>query len=169
MRQLFVLMVMLFTSLMRADAQGIIGNTTRADKMELRRIVQQLITSHHDAKQVLKELDLNCGTALVEGDVETLKMIEADNFTFTGPDGNIATKSQDLETITSGDLVYEALSFDDVLVRVFGDTGVITGRANVRARYKTVDISGAYRYTVTFVRLSGRWQVVASQMTRVQA
>jgi len=154
-----------------AEAQqsnGMAKQIQHADKAELHRLVQELITSHHDARLVLRELDNDCGTALVEGDVETLKMIEADDFTFTGPDGIIATKTQDLQTITSGDLVYQALSFDDVAVRVFGDTGVITGRADVKGRYKTFDISGPYRYTVTFVRLQGRWQVVASQMTRVQ-
>ncbi len=141
----------------------------RPDRAQLTKLVRQLVISRSTDKEALKELDSGCARALVQGNIEVLQMIEADEFTFTSPEGTILTKAQDLQTITSGDLVYDKLYLDDVNVRLFGDTGVVTGRANVKGRYKTFDISGAYRYTVTFVRLQGRWQAVASQMTRVMS
>ncbi len=140
-----------------------------SEQKRLTHLVRYLTTSHTGTDEdLLKQLDHGCAQAMIQGNIETLNMIEADGFTFTGPDGSIMTKAQDLETIKSGDLIYQSISLADVAVRVYGDAGVVTGRANIKGKYKTYDISGAYRYTVTFVKLNGRWQAVASQMTRVQ-
>lgn len=149
-------------------AHGQDGIKRRPDNDSLAKLVNQLVTSHTaDSKGVLKQLDNDCTIALEQRNVQILRVIEADDFTFTTPEGTILNKTQDLETISSGDLVYESINLEDVGVHVFGNTGVVTGKANVKGRYKTFDITGAYRYTVTFVRLRGRWQAVASQMTRV--
>jgi ketosteroid isomerase-like protein len=64
---------------------------------------------------------------------------------------------------------YESLSFEDVNVRVYGNTAVAIYRAKVKARSKGQDVGGALRVTVTLVKTEGRWQVVAAQATRTKA
>jgi Domain of unknown function (DUF4440) len=141
---------------------------TDADKKQLTSVVRHLVDSAADAEETLRQLDAECTRAAVQANFDALSMLESDDFTFTSPDGSIMTKAQDLETLKAGDLFYESISLDDVSVRAYRDAGVVTGRAKVIGWYKTFDISGSYRYTVTFARISGKWKVVASQMTRIQ-
>jgi ketosteroid isomerase-like protein len=52
---------------------------------------------------------------------------------------------------------------------VHGSTAVVTGLNTLEssATASGKHISGAYRFTDVFVKRHGRWQVVASQLTRV--
>jgi hypothetical protein len=61
----------------------------------------------------------------------------------------------------------ESYSIDDMTVRVFGDTGVVTGSWTGKMTIDGKDASGAFRYTDTFVKRLGRWRAVASQDTRM--
>ena len=150
-----------------AAQQNIVSGRTAADKKNLTDLVSGLVNNHGTIED-LKKLDDVCTTASVQGNLDALRLIESEDFTFTGPDGTIVSKKEDLAIIESGDLVYQSIDLDDVKVRVFNESGVVTGRATVKGRFKEFDISGAYRYTVMFVKRAGHWQAVASQMTRIQ-
>jgi len=50
-------------------------------------------------------------------------------------------------------------------VRIYGETAVITGRSPIKV--KGQDVSGEYRFTHVWIKRSDRWQVVASQVTRI--
>jgi ketosteroid isomerase-like protein len=52
-------------------------------------------------------------------------------------------------------------------VRVHGEVAVVTGRNTIKATYMGKDISGAYRFTDTFVKRASRWQVMTTQGTAV--
>jgi len=61
----------------------------------------------------------------------------------------------------------ESYSLDEMTVRVFADTGVVTGSWTGKMTIDGKDASGAFRYTDTFVKRLGRWRAVASQDTRM--
>jgi len=160
-------LVLVTGAIAMAQQNKMLPGRTTADKKNLTDMVKGLVNNHGTLED-LKTLDDVCTTASVQGNIDALKIIEAEDFTFTGPDGAIVNKAQDLATIESGDLVYESINLSDVNVRVFGDAGVVTGKADVKGHYRDFDISGGYRYTVMFVKRAGHWQAVASQMTRIQ-
>jgi hypothetical protein len=170
MKPILIAAAMMLGTMTLAVGQQKSDGEEKREVKSLTKLVQYLVTSRKGSneEEVLRALDQGCAQAMVQRNLEVLELIEADEFTFTTPDGTIMTKAQDLETIRSGDIVYDSLTLEDVKVKVFGDAGVVTGRALVKGRYKTFDISGAYRYTVTFVKRQGRWQAVASQMTRAR-
>src|SRR5262249_18062172 len=145
MRQIGSIVLLTLFAIATTGAQGPAGapsaphpkkSATEAEKTRLGDLVDQLMRSHAgNNEDVLKQLDSQCAEAMVQGNIDALAAIEADGFTFTGPDGSISTKQQDLETIRSGALVYDAIALSDVAVRVFEGAGVITGRADVKGRY----------------------------------
>ena len=61
------------------------------------------------------------------------------------------------------------MNIDEMKVRVYGDTAVVTGQSTVKGMFKTQDISGKYRWTDVFVKRDGKWQIVNAQLTPVQA
>jgi len=171
MKRIFVTLLFIVTviSVLSSQDSQVKPGKVHVEQAKLTKLVNELMTTHAGSTaDALKDLDHECAMAMIQGNIEALALIEYDDFTFTGPDGTIVNKKQDLETIKSGDLSYDSITLEDVSVRVFQETGVVTGKANVKGHYRTYDISGPYRYTVTFVKLSGRWRAVASQMTRIQ-
>jgi len=107
------------------------------------------------------------GEAMVAKDVPTLSRILADDFTEVDPTGSLRAKDIVLAEAGSGDFKVDSYTARDLKARVYGDTAVVTGVSDLKATFKGEDMSGSYRWTDTFVRRNGRWQAVASQVTRV--
>ena len=119
------------------------------------------------AEQEFKKLEEEIGQAWAKRDVASYDRILADDYTWTDFDGIVWTKAQDLEMLNSGEVVNTSYAVDDWKVRVYGDTAVVTGRNTVKEMWKGRDTSGQYRYTDTWVKRDGRWQLVASHTSKI--
>ena len=80
--------------------------------------------------------------ALSANDTAALDKIWADDYEFVTPDGQIQTKSERLESIRSGELKMESITFDEVHVRSYGDAAVVTAKATQKSTNKGKDNSG---------------------------
>ena len=67
------------------------------------------------------------------------------------------------------------MELSDLTVHVYGNTALAAGTNAVKGTYKGQDISAKYRFTDTWVKrngkwqvASGKWQVAASQSTKLQ-
>jgi len=83
--------------------------------------------------------------------------------------GGIESKAQAVESMRTGKDVLESLELSDLTTRVEGDAAVVTGVNHVKGR----DAQGKpfdrrVRFTDTFVKKDGRWQVWATQGTNIQ-
>ena len=68
----------------------------------------------------------------------------------------------------AGKTTYEAFDVDDLAVRIYGETAVVTGRSTPKGRNaKGEPIRGQYRFLRVWVKRDGRWQAVAFQGTRI--
>ena len=88
----------------------------------------------------------------------------ADDWSVTHIDGQIIQKAQALEMCRSGPPVTSTI--DQLAVRLYGDTAIVTGRTTAVAGGATPR-SVRLRFTDVFVRRNGRWLVVASHATGV--
>lgn len=114
-------------------------------------------------EQELLKANLEYDEALVRGDVTTLDRIYSDEFIYTTPDGEVRDKAQQLVFTRSGDLRLESGRSDDVRIRVYGNTAVMTGRFTARGKFKDRSIDVRERYTAVWVKRRGRWRLVAEQ------
>jgi len=110
-------------------------------------------------QQVIQLMD-KLREAQIRNDVVTLKSIYADEYTLTEGDGTVFTKSQRIAAI--GKLKFDLITFEDIKVRTYGNTAVLTGRATVRFREEPIG-PFSVRVTIVIVRRDGRWQIVAAQ------
>jgi hypothetical protein len=60
-----------------------------------------------------------------------LSRVWADDLTFTNPLGVVQTKAERLAEIRSGGRKLDAVDIDDIQVRVYGETAVVTSRSDV--------------------------------------
>ncbi|HEU0143371.1 MAG TPA: nuclear transport factor 2 family protein [Nitrososphaera sp.] len=106
--------------------------------------------------------------AMIRGDSAALNRILADDFIGTNPLGQVNYKSHGVEEFRTPELTVESIETDDLRVRIYGDSAVVTGQASMRARLKDQEINmGPHRFTSVYVRDGGRWQLVATQATMI--
>ena len=99
----------------------------------------------------------------------------ADDAVIVYPDGSSATKADEIKTIESGTITAEAFDMVDPKVTVLdADAAFITGKSILKkASYKdpktnkALDISGEYVFLDVYARRNGKWQVVASHVTKI--
>ncbi|HKZ79143.1 MAG TPA: nuclear transport factor 2 family protein [Pyrinomonadaceae bacterium] len=115
----------------------------------------------------LMQIEQELLDALLKGDASANERYLADSFTFIAPNGMVSDKAQGIADIKSGDLKFESSKVDDMKVRVYGDTAVVTYITTDKGTYKGQDISGQYRWTDVFVKQGGKWQIVAGQGTPI--
>ena len=101
--------------------------------------------------------------ALVRGDSAALDRMYSNEFVYTTFDGELRDKAQQLAFTRSGDLKLESGQSDDVRIRVYGSTAVMTGRFTAKGKFKDRVIDIRERYTAVWVKKRGRWQLVAEQ------
>jgi len=100
--------------------------------------------------------------ALSDRDTEALSRIMAPDCTFTYPLEGDGT-DQFIADIRSGDLTVESISRDNVEVRIFGQTAVLTSLDTAKWVYRGHVIEGYYRGIQVFAERDNRWQMVAIQ------
>src|SRR5262245_50954758 len=113
----------------------------------------------------LKKLEDDWNNAVIKGDAMTVDKILADDYFSIDPVGGTSNKSKTLEDIKSGQLKFESIKLEDLKVRVYGNTGIVTGGVIVKSAGSGLDAVSAYRFSDVFVLRGGRWQAVQSQLT----
>ena len=122
---------------------------------------------HSQEEQALMKIQHEWAEARVKGDNSYTRRLEAEDCTIVWPDGRIANKRGDLESMT-GDIVFSEFKIHHLQVRLYGDTGIVVGEGIIKAHKGKQDLlGGKFVWTDTFVEQGGQWKVVASQITPV--
>jgi peptidylprolyl isomerase len=119
-----------------------------------------------NSEQSLRDIERQWAEAFKGRDKNALNAILDERFIFTDDEGQVIDKTQYIDAVMQA-IKVESYKLDDLKVRVFGDTGVVTGLWSGTMSVTGKDASGAFRFTDTFVKRLGRWRAIASQDTRV--
>lgn len=116
----------------------------------------------------LTQLFKDINVAVVKADVAFLARVLHKDYVHTRSRGTVENRAQYLENRKTGDVDYEALTVDEIQVRLDGDTAVVTGRTAAKGKDQRGAIEEQRRWTRVFLRRDGRWQLVAHQGTPIQ-
>ena len=119
------------------------------------------------AEEELKKLETDRAAAVVKGDVATLEKQTSDDYTLINMNGQMSDKSQMVNAFKTGQSKLTSDELSDMKVRVYGNTAVITGKADVNGTLGGKDATGQIMFTRVYVKKGGQWQSVAFQQTRV--
>ena len=105
--------------------------------------------------------------SMIDKDLKTIDALYADELVYTHSNAGVDDKASYLGSIKSGKFDYKAIKRPDEKIQIFGDTAVVTGRAEINVRVNGVDRDLNSRYLIVWVKRGGGWQVVAWQSTPI--
>ena len=115
------------------------------------------------------ELEARLRAAQLAADVAALDALIAEDLLFVGPDGRLATKSQDLEAHATGVVRFREHVPEELRVRRVGAGGrvaVTSLRARLAVEIAGVLDRGTYHYTrVWALDAAGNWRVVGGHVS----
>jgi ketosteroid isomerase-like protein len=128
------------------------------------------------AVREIQELEAQFGRAVFTGDRAFYHRVLAEDFTHTSHSGVFKSKAEfmaenkfdETKDFKGGRTHYDAYDVDDLAIRIYGDTAVVTGRTSPKGlNAQGQPISGRYRYLRVWVKRQGRFQAVAFEGTRI--
>src|SRR4029077_14334908 len=103
--------------------------------------------------------------AIAKNDLEAIERFVTDDWIIINADGGIIEKERFLEVIKSGALTHEMMEFDDIRVRLYGDSAVVSALARSKGKFMEQEFTTHERSTDVFVRHEGQWRCVLTQLT----
>lgn len=125
---------------------------------------------HHPSHELHKEiegLEMQWRDAQLSNNVAVMDKLLADDYIGISASGTIETKPEALALRRAGTLHITALDLNDLKVRIYGDTAVVTSKADLQGTNGAADISGKYRYTRVYNRRLGQWKIVSFEASRI--
>jgi len=119
----------------------------------------------NDVEQQLLAWEKDFEKAVMSNDADAIGKFLPDDWEIVGPDGNFIERARFLGVIKSGQLSHDLMESEDVKVRSYGDSAVLTALTRTKAKFMGQELATQERATDVFVKRDGRWQCVFSQLT----
>jgi ketosteroid isomerase-like protein len=121
-------------------------------------------SGNESASEIIK-VEEEFGQAMIKNDAEKIGSFLADDWIIVDPDGTIIGKARFLSIIHSGVLTHQTMDSQDIRIRVYGTTAVVTALIWSKAKYEGREFSTRERATDVFVKRDGKWQCVITHLT----
>ena len=103
--------------------------------------------------------------AIAKNDLEAIERFVTDDWIIINADGRIIDRERFLEVIKSGTLTHEMMESEDMRVRVYGDSAVVSALTRSKGKFMGQEFTTHERSTDVFVRRDGQWRCVLTQLT----
>lgn len=100
-------------------------------------------------------------------DLDIIDQLLHKDYVIIQPGGGAETKAETLAFFRNGTRHWDKASVDQLDIRLFGDTAVVTGRWNATGRNGEASFDYRARFLSVWVKQQDRWQNVAYQATEI--
>ncbi|WP_342315319.1 nuclear transport factor 2 family protein [Lysobacter sp. FW306-1B-D06B] len=115
----------------------------------------------------LLAMDATWNEMRMKPDVEGLERILADDWMLTHSDGRVQHKADYLDELRTATRRNQGIGNEDLRVRRYGDTVVVTGTSVQSGISNGQPWSGRFRFTRVWVQRDGAWKMIASHSSRI--
>lgn len=105
--------------------------------------------------------------AQLAGDVAEIDRLIDEELVFTGPDGALYSKADDLEAHREGWVRITRLEPSEERVQRFGNIAVVIVRMDMAGSFRGEPFAGPFRYTRVWCARPEGWRVVAGHVSAV--
>jgi len=119
-------------------------------------------------EDIIVRLEERIRQAQLDADVAALDDLISEDLLFTGPNGELGTKAEDLAAHGSGTIRFREHHPEELKVRLISDDAAVSAlRARLAVEFGGRIIKGTYRYTRVWARENGKWRVVGGHVSEV--
>ncbi len=128
------------------------------------------MTDSNDDLEILA-LEERLRSAQLKADVSTLDELISEDLLFSGPNGELATKIQDVEAYTSGVVRFWAHEPQNTRIRRVGrDVAIVSLCTKLTVEVSGTVTNGVFRYTRVWARENGvQWRVVGGHVSEIRS
>jgi ketosteroid isomerase-like protein len=124
---------------------------------------------HHDnLHKEIDGLEMEWRQAQLSNNLAVIDRLLADDYLGISAVGTLETKADVLAEHRAGKLKITQLYLSDVKIRIYGDTAVVTSKAELRGENDGRDVSGRYRYTRVYNDRGGQWKIVSFESSQMR-
>lgn len=106
--------------------------------------------------------------AHLEVDIQALDGLMHEDYQQIKPNGEVWGKREALASFQGGERYWDEAESDQIEVRIYGQTAIVTGRWKARGVNHGEIFDYAARYVSVWVKASGKWMMVSDQSTEIQ-
>lgn len=123
----------------------------------------------HESRHEIDQLEETWKDAVIHHNPQAMDTLLADDYIAISANGTLQSKEQSLQNLKAGKVEFSSIDFSDRKVRFYGQTALVTSRAEVKGVTPDGDVSGSYRFTRVYVRSSpGGWKIVSFEASRIR-
>lgn len=122
--------------------------------------------SHNDEQEIVRLFE-DGDRALTSSDVREMERIYAEDYVQSDESGRLFTRADLIRNLTSLKIRFLSMKSTGRQVRVFGDFAVVHGSEEDEIEREDGRAVVKYVYMDVVVRRGGRWQIVASQLSKL--
>lgn len=118
--------------------------------------------------QVIEAREEELRLAMLSDDLAQLDGLLDDDLMFTGPDGTVASKADDLSARRAGVVTMSRIDVADRKIKVWGDWAAAAVAVDLVGAFQGQPFNGRYHYTRLWRRQAGIWKVMAGQVAQIR-
>lgn len=126
-----------------------------------------VVWSQTSTETVVATIEKERFAALVNKDYAYLDKVLAEDLYYCHSNGLIDNKTSFVQSIKDGKLTYQEMIPEDLKVRVYGKTAVITGMCAAKVLSNGQQLNTRFRFTDVYVKNKVGWQMVSWQSLRM--
>ena len=116
-------------------------------------------------EEELLKLEEQFAEAIIKNDPEAIERLVTDDWIIINADGGIVDRERFLGVIKSGVLTHEMMESDDIRIRMYGDSAVVSALTRTKGKFMGQEFTTHERATDVFVKLDGQWRCVLTQLS----
>ena len=123
----------------------------------------------HESRHEIDQLEQTWRDAIIHRNTSAMESLLSDDYIAITSNGTLQSKEQTLTNLRTGALHFTSIELSDRKVRFYGQTALVTSRAEVTGSNGDNELSGSYRYTRVYVRDEhGNWKIVSFETSRIR-
>lgn len=126
-----------------------------------------VVRSQNSTETTVADLEKQRFAALVSKDYAYLDKVLAEDLYYCHSNGLIDNKTSFVQSIKEGKLTYQEMVPEELKVRVYGKTAVITGVCAAKVLSNGQQLNTRFRFTDVYVKNKVGWQMVSWQSLRI--
>jgi hypothetical protein len=121
------------------------------------------------AEKDVLQFERDACKAFLDADPAALERVLTADFTLTLSNGEVSTRADEINDLSSGKVHYDVFKNYDMKARLYGDnTAVVLGKTRVTGTAEGKPFDRVVQFTDMLIKRDGRWQLVAGHVSRLE-